>query len=126
MANNDPRNNVYVGNITSTGIKTTAGGLTMFSVACYNGKDEAPFFIRVKAFKNTKVTAKMEAKNRVAIIGSLRLERWKKTNADTPDAPAQEVEQLTVMANEVVDCPWEDDGKAPVKNFGGGSESMPF
>ena len=118
------KTNTYIGNITSKGVTVTNGGLTTFQIACYNGKEQAPFFLRIKAFSNTKISAKMDAKNRVAINGNLRVERWTK---NIPEEGDKEVEMFTVYADVVKDCPWEDNkGSAGNRPAPGGNESLPF
>ena len=107
MANR--HDNTFTGNITSKGAESY-GKLTTFSIALYNGKDESPFFLRVKCFPNTAVGAKLEAKNRVAVKGSLRMERWSKDGEDK--------EALTVYANGVTEAPWEGAAKAPGNAIG--------
>lgn len=91
-------NNTYVGNITKQG-KKEHGKLTTFSISVYNGKDEPPFFIKVKCFPQTDMKATLEPKNRVAIIGNLRMDRWKKEG--------ETIEVLTVNADKVSNAPWE-------------------
>lgn len=87
------------GNITKQGA-TKNGKLQTFTIALYNGKDNEPFFVRVKAFPQTQVDGRLEPRNRVEVVGNLRLDRWK--NKDD-----QEVETLTIYADKVTDSPWE-------------------
>jgi single-stranded DNA-binding protein len=127
-ANKDPRNNVYVGNITVKGVEKTSGGLTTFSMACYNGKEESPFFLRIKAFGSTNVNAKLEAKNRVAVQGNLRVERWQKS---IEGKDPRDMETLTVFANSIADAPWEAPQilsplSAPSQKPSGADEQIPF
>ena len=103
--------NTFTGNITSKGSENY-GKLITFSIAMYNGKDESPFFLKVKCFPNTAIKGKLDAKNRVAVKGSLRMERWSKDGEDK--------EALTVYANGVDDAPWEGAAKAPGNAIGFG------
>ena len=93
------------GNITQPGLKET-GKLRMFSISLYNGKGEPPFFIKVKAFPQTSVQAKLEGKNRVKVTGTLRMDRWKKDDEDK--------EQLCLYADSVIDSPWEGGDSKPM------------
>jgi len=128
MAKADSRNNVYIGNVTANGVKKTNGGLTLFNISMYNGKDAQPFFLRVKAFGNTKIAANLTERNRVLVKGNLRVDRWTKTSIDEPEKPAEEIELWTVYADAIEDCPWEDNSKIKPAFIqqSAGSEQVPF
>jgi len=103
--------NVFVGNITSKGIKSL-GKVQVFDISMYNGKDIPPFFVQVKVFNNTETPGKYSAKDRVRVYGSLRLNKWGENN---------ERQTIVVNANKLELAPWEGGGKeTPKENFTSG------